>query len=598
MSLAFGDALGGEASALPLRSRMENLLRRWADGVLSLQVSGLGRTELDGGVLCPACAYQHGRICDMVYPLAYLSRMTGERRYLSAAEAAIDWCEANVRLPSGLYRNDRQSTWWPTTAFFVISLGRLLRDDGNLLPSATREKWTAVFIRAAAAVYAEFEGGFDPNVNYQCAYPLAMHLAWLVTGEEKYREAAAKKAEQVLHTSFNDEGFLVGEGGVNGSWTGRTARGCQMIDLGYNLEESLASLVEYANLAGNAALRAKAVASAKVHLAFVLPDGAIDDSCGSRALKWTYYGSRTSDGILPLLALLKNDVPYAAKMAKRVTGLYERCTGADGLLRGGLMYDEAGEPPCVHHSFVRMKGLVDYLRTGDFEPKGELPREAASGVWHVRSMDTYLVALGPWRATVTANDAYNCRQMPKSVVSGGTLSMLWHAALGPVAVATPGVFFYKEPQDMQDDRHDATMRCLAPRLVAGEWSSIFETTARTQGEFRDGVFSYEAKGSDWSLEYVFSSDGLTLTADCRKRGARLAFPIVAGRDDRVEIDGRTVRVIRPRGTVTFEASVRPVVDHVDRVDRIWSPVSGLLCVPLSIPLSGSATVRVTVEERY
>ena len=38
--------------------------------------------------------------------------------------------------------------------------------------------------------------------------------------------------------------------------------------------------------------------SAKSHLAFLLPDGGLDNSMGSRSCKWTYWGSRTSDGCL------------------------------------------------------------------------------------------------------------------------------------------------------------------------------------------------------------------------------------------------------------------------------------------------------------
>lgn len=41
----------------------------------------------------------------------------------------------------------------------------------------------------------------------------------------------------------------------------------------------------------------------KSHLEFVLPDGAIDSSFGSRVNKWTYWGSRTSDGMQEGLCL-------------------------------------------------------------------------------------------------------------------------------------------------------------------------------------------------------------------------------------------------------------------------------------------------------
>lgn len=34
------------------------------------------------------------------------------------------------------------------------------------------------------------------------------------------------------------------------------------------------------------------------HLEFMLPDGAWDNSWGTRSFKWTYWGGRTSDGFM------------------------------------------------------------------------------------------------------------------------------------------------------------------------------------------------------------------------------------------------------------------------------------------------------------
>ena len=39
--------------------------------------------------------------------------------------------------------------------------------------------------------------------------------------------------------------------------------------------------------------------SLRAHLEFMLPDGAWDNSWGTRNYKWTYWGSRTSDGTVP-----------------------------------------------------------------------------------------------------------------------------------------------------------------------------------------------------------------------------------------------------------------------------------------------------------
>lgn len=587
-------------------SEADDLLKRWCDGLLALQVKEFARPELKGAIQCPACGLLHGRICDVVYPFTHLYVTTGERKYLDAVNVVLDWCEANMLLPDGLYRNGRQAYWRTPTAFFAISLWKTLNVYGNRLPPPTRERWRAIFLRAIRGTYNLYErpGGFSPVVNYHCVYPELMYLAWKETGEEKYLAAARRKADFIRERAFNDEGFLVGEGMIRGDMTRKTPRGCNMIDLGYNLEESLAALIEYANLSGDADLRAKAVRSAQVQLQFVLPDGAIDNACGSRSIKWTYYGSRTTDGILTLLTLMKDDIPYAAEMARRVIRLYARCTGSDGLIAGGLMYAQAGEPSCVHHTFARAKTLVDYIRSGlGSGPSVPLPRETACGSQHFKSLDAHLVAFGPWRATVSANDGFNID--PKAAVSGGTMSMLWHEALGPVSVATAGEYFYPEPYNMQDDRHDMAMRCLAPRIVRDGFSNIFDYESVAKGGTVNGHFAYEAQGkltnkkraksADYTLHYSIDSTEVVITAECADSAARFVWPIVAATDDTVKVEGHVATVVRGDKTLRVDATAPLSIDHSDRGMRIWSPIAGVLCVPLSVSLEKPTTLKLTCK---
>ena len=63
----------------------EALLARWTDALVKYQVKGTGDAVVDGGVLCPACNFEQGRIADSVYALVYRWKKTGEQRYLDAA---------------------------------------------------------------------------------------------------------------------------------------------------------------------------------------------------------------------------------------------------------------------------------------------------------------------------------------------------------------------------------------------------------------------------------------------------------------------------------------------------------------------------------
>ena len=43
------------------------------------------------------------------------------------------------------------------------------------------------------------------------------------------------------------------------------------------------------------------VAALRTHMEFMLPDGAWDNSWGTRNYKWSWWGSRTSDGCHPAM---------------------------------------------------------------------------------------------------------------------------------------------------------------------------------------------------------------------------------------------------------------------------------------------------------
>ena len=54
----------------------------------------------------------------------------------------------------------------------------------------------------------------------------------------------------------------------------------------------------YAAMANDKELLSLVECSMNTHLEFMLPDGAWDNSWGTRNFKWTYWGGRTSDGFM------------------------------------------------------------------------------------------------------------------------------------------------------------------------------------------------------------------------------------------------------------------------------------------------------------
>ena len=487
------------------RQAAESLFERWCEGLYATQIREGTRPEARGALMCPACGFLHGRAGDAVYPFVRMWRKTGESRWLDAARDVVDWTERNFTREGGCYVNDLQSSWLYTGVFSQIALGRTLQRYGDALPRDTARRWRMIFDRLSAWALDYFRRTPGPNVNYFAAYCEAMALAWKISGDEKFRDAAASMAHGTVMKCFTEDGFLFGEGRpIDGK---SAVRGLHYIDIGYNLEESLPALAAAAEMLGDAELAKRVEASAKAHAEFLLPDGAIDNAAGSRSVKWTYYGSRTSDGALPLWAwCARRGVPWGVRAIGRTLALLSRCTGDDGLLAGGLDYAAAGEPPCVHHTFTHVKALAELLEEGAPErvASAELPREIEYGCKHVDALDVDLVSVGPWRVTFSSNDAPKGDR--RAMVGGGAPVVVWHMDRGLVAAGTMARFYWVEAHNMQGQRHDLVERSLTPRMEVeseqGPFSNICDAGVKVKSRFANGVFVSETDGvlTSWNPE--------------------------------------------------------------------------------------------------
>ncbi len=104
----------------------------------------------------------------------------------------------------------------------------------------------------------------------------------------------------------------------------KVIKGLLPIDIGYNVEESLNGVVQYAVHKKDEKLIQLLTESLNGHLEFMLPDGAWDNSFGTRQNKWTYWGSRTTDGCQPAFTLLADRNPAFGTAAILSTELLKR----------------------------------------------------------------------------------------------------------------------------------------------------------------------------------------------------------------------------------------------------------------------------------
>jgi hypothetical protein len=364
----------------------------------------------------------------------------------------------------------------------------------------------------------------------------------------------------------------------------------------------------------------RVIAAMRTHIEFMLPDGAWDNGWGTRNFKWSWWGSRTSDGCQPGYLLLATHDPRFREVAWRNFELLAACTH-DGLLYGGPDYYRCGYPACTAHTMMHAKALatvLDCATTGmKPSPRLALPRDAAYGLRHFAEIGTTLVAVGDWRATVTDSD-WQYRDVFGGHASGGALSMLYHHRLGPVLVASMTEYQREEPNNQQRHRDGATMP-LTPRIQcrcdATAYTNLSDYRAvvvreqcagavvvKAQGRLCDIHHQSPAAGDVlFQMAYRFTAASVRIAASVAGPGAaaaQLILPVVCSRGETASrIDAQTVRIVKPAGTLRIHTNAVAGLAMTGR-ERVFNLVPGFECLPLSVALprgAGDTSVEIQAE---
>jgi hypothetical protein len=592
------------------------LLQTWCDGLLAHQVT-LPDPALHGALLCPACAIIHGRCADALYSLLRVAHTTGDRKYITAATNLYDWAERNVSRADGSWINDvTLSSWQGITVFHSVALAEALHHHSALLDPATRQRWTDRLARAA-----KFLDGFisiqTGNVNYPVTSTYCFALIGEVLKDPHYTDRARKLAAQTLDY-FSPNNFLYGEGHP---LTTVTAKKCRPVDLGYNVEESLPALAQYALLTNDQPVLDRTIAALRTHLEFMLPDGAWDNSWGTRNYKWSWWGSRTSDGCHPALVLLAGHDPTFREAAYRNLELMAACTHK-GLLYGGPDYFVHGDQPCIHHSFTHAKSLATVLDSTKENPTPSprlaIPRDKPYGLKSFPEIGTHLAAIGDWRATVTEYDWEYVEQVQAGGgngggghVTGGALSLLYHQTLGPLCTASMTQYQLIEISNQQVHL-DTPHMALTPRIElsadAKTYISSSDFAATLTAAASATRVSFEARGrlltaahqppAGGDLHYSFTYNltqavvEIIASADA---ACNFILPIIARQDETVEQPNpQTIRITKPGGVLTITTDRSNAFNPIPQ-QRTFNLVPGFECVPLILPLTPGREIRVQLE---
>ena len=611
------------AAGNPLDELLRGLLREWCDRMIRLQLIDASRPESHGAIECPACGFIHGRCGDAVLPFMAMAAHSGEARYLEAALRVAAWTK-NVDVADGSWTNDLDpNSWKGTTVFTAIAFAEALEWHGGLLDQATRAAWRERLQKAGEFIFRNVNvdaasqivsfAGKPTNVNYGVSGAYALALLGHLLDDGRFRVRASELAAASLGFFTPQNHLLAGEGYPIHP---RSPKGCRPVDLGYNVEESLPNLVHYALLTGDKKALDVAVASFKSHLEFMLPDGGWDNSWGTRSFKWTYWGSRTSDGCQAALIRLANRDPVFLTAALRNAEQFRACTH-EGLLHGGPHYASHQVKPCVHHTFAHAKvaaaGLHHLPGLKTFPALPPLPRAIASGVKHFPEIEVSLASIGPWRATFSGYDWIYKNELFQAL--GGAPGMLWHEKLGPVLCASLARYFPAEPANMQlaPDGEDfpLTVR-VEHRDAGGAWfTNLHDTTAKVRHEATPEMLRFvvetrilSAAGKNpvqgpcrFEIIYTLTRGEFVISArpiDTMDAAWSLVIPVIARSDETVTRSSPTLwNINKSAGQLIVKAD-----SDLNRIstkrDRVFNLVPGFEALPLAIASAGGKAVECTL----
>lgn len=594
-----------------------DLLKDWCDGMIRTQIIKPSDSKVHGLFDCPACDHLHARVMDAVYPFFYMAKATGDKKYLEAGIAAFEW-GGNVTREDGAWTNELDpKSWDGTTVFAAIALAETLKFHGDLLDESTRRRWYKRLESATEFVYNRFPVVGNANINYSATTIYALNLIGKQLNQPKYLKRSKELVEQIKSHFSEPNALLFGE--IQGKNKKKLSpKGLTGIDLGYNIEESLNNLVLYALEEKDEELLEILKKSLDVHLEFILPDGGIDNSFGNRMFKWTYWGSRTSDGMQPAFSFMADHNPALGTASFKNTELLRQCTH-DGLLHGGLHYVSHGIKPCVHHTFAHAKPLAFLLDNWIHLPKinksTPLPRAIADGETYFEELDVSLFGKGDWRGTISAYDStYSLRKEVRQG-TGGALTMLHHSKLGLLCTSSLAVYNILESYNIQPQPGEDF--ALTPRIETfkdgGWYTNLFDLEATFTSNDDSNIIEYtahaqlknEAKevvsetASDFTLNYICSAEKLEIVATTNqniKKETSFVLPIVSPTGEKVEqLSGNEITIEKPDGTVKVSASVPLKIKNTPK-GRIFNMVPGMEAVPIIVKFTEDIKqVQITIE---
>lgn len=516
----------------------ENLLIEYADALVRMQDRS-GDPAFNGGIKCQSCKNIHGRCIDAVFGLTVAYKLTKNEDYLYTMKMLFDYGENLMCLDGGLY-NDIQTEWRYTTTFHEIAIIEARIQGEDIFDQETKNKFDNRIKKCAEWLYNNLNEFSYANINYATTNGLALGLAGEYLNNNKYRKQARHLIDYALE-HFTKDNILFGETKPHNAVS---KKGCRAVDIGYNIEESVPALTKYAFLVKDKKLISTLEKVAYKNLEFILPDGGVDNSFGNRNNKWTYWGSRTSDGVhAGFLHFADKDSVFAEASLRNIEML-RKCT-VDGILYGGPDYVKHGDYGCTHHMFEHINSLA-YCIT-NFEPrlldrnlfgKQKLPLDDVY-TSYIEDLRVLRAKRGDYFATFSD---YDYDTQGSGHASGLTLTCLFKGNNIPMIMGSVTDYVLVEPTNMQVPLDREHHRSLLPRIEKYVESKRFSSTYFDNAKFSyvageavvfEGTTGLESKDKQvldnmLNIKYELSKNGIRIEITALK-DEKFILPLINGK---------------------------------------------------------------------
>jgi hypothetical protein len=438
------------------------------------------------------------------------------------------------------------------------------------------------------------------NINYGFTSVYALNLLGRILENETYLTRSRTLAKEIKNWFTAPHYLLYGEGKPSDK---KSAKGLLAVDLGYNVEESLNGVVQYALIEKDEELLNLLTKALEGHLNFMLPDGGWDNSWGTRQYKWSYWGSRTTDGCQIAFGFMTDRNAAFGTATFLSTELLQRCT-ADGLLHGGLHYTSHGIKPCIHHTFAHAKPLAALLNEPDktalINKTSTLPIVKADGIQKFPEIDVWLAAKGDFRATISAYDFIYKEKAQQG--SGGAICLLYHLKLGPIFAASMAKYLLIEKNNQQPNpgKEEVVLTPRIEQFVDGEWyTNIYDLKASVETEEGEKFCKFQVAASlvnenrqspkevdtKFRFSYLLNHEKVEIRAEPINSPktfstARLVLPIISPTGEQItQMTPNRIEITKPEGVLVLEANVPLQIKKMEK-ERAFNMVPGVEAVPI------------------